>query len=493
MTRSNKTISIFVTTAVAVTSALFYCGWKKYKKYKKLQTAVEIKELGNKLFKEKKYEAALQKYFEAEKYTDKNDKEHLNILNNISLIHFLMRNFTEALAYTEKYLSIEKKNVKILKRRFDINKTMENDTETVTDAFILSILDPQKHSSLGKNTLNSVVERQTEERLQKSDVFPGKINILEFFETFPDISRIYYNSQEQKEELRSTEEFEDAESEKQTKQENKKLGYDEYKKIYLDYKSTSSASLFIRASIEHLLGNNEKAFDLIKKDIFYYSVILREYISVYLGEVKRTKEFIKLTETMKSDFSVLFYNTLIALQSHNMKYQSFLEKGLESYPLQFTVLKLVFLIQSKDYSAVEITLQSITVFSLPICAIACEYYLMVKKYAELSNLISEMVKIDENDPRISLFRGMMKDALEKEGVEQEFFKCIDIDSTFVKPYILLGNYLMKKNRTDCEKYFEQALDLSYQREDIDACLRSILLWNVQKRCIEKYPELFKES
>lgn len=484
MPKENKQLTIILTTVVAITGGLVYFGYKKYQKYNQLAKARKIKDEGNKMFKDKKYDKALEKYHESIKYTEKGDQEHMNILNNISLTYFLLKKYKESLSYSDKYLNIDKMNIKILKRRFETNRNLENNTETITDAFILSILDTEKFSTLGKTTLGNIVEKISDQKMEDIEVFPGEINVLEYFETFPEISKVYYNH------TNNDEKNNDQEKEKSSE---RILTYKDYKRIYKKNEDTNSAVLFIKASIEHLMGRNEKAYDLIKTDIFYYSVILREYLSVNIGEKKKSKEFKDVLKSKPDNFSVLFYNTLISLQLQEKEYLTSLEQGINLYPKQFLLLKMVFLIQSKEYSTLENLIDNIKEFSIPICAISCEYYIMVKKFDPIMKMLEIMNKIDKKDPRIPLFKGMLKEAKDESNADLDYSKCIDLDPTFVKPYILLGNYLMQNNDEKCEEVFQNGLEYAFQREDISSFIGSLLLWDVQKICTKRYPELFKNE
>ncbi|KRH93624.1 Tetratricopeptide repeat containing protein, Hsp40 [Pseudoloma neurophilia] len=545
-----------LTTVICVSSGLLYLGYKKYKEFKRTKQAKDIKQIGNQFFKEKNYEQALEKYQEALNLTEKSDYEHLKILNNISLTYFLLKKYKESLEYSDKYLEIDKINLRILKRRFETNRNMENNTETLTDAFILSILD-EKFATLGKTTLSGIVERITEQKMETLKVFPGKIAVQEYFDTFPEISKVYHSNmaqegkqpavsenslqkegkhpamsetslqkdkkqpavletslqkegkhpaisetslQKDKKQSAMSENSLQKEIDQGTK--NKKppqklrksdgdqLSYKDFKKIYKS-DSTCSAVLFIKASIEHLSGRNEKALEIIKNDVFYYSIILKEYLKINMGEKILSEDFKNLVQTKSDNFSVLFYNTLILLQLHRPEYTEFLEKGIQLFPMQFTLLKMVFLIQSKDYNSLEQVLDNLQVHSIPICAISCEYYIMAKKHDKLLDMIEKMKEIDPNDSRIPLFKGMLKEEKKEDGVDEEFSKCIEIEPTFVKPYILLGNYQMQNNDQKCEETFLTGLEYAFQREDVASFIGSLLLWDVQKICTQRYPQLFK--
>lgn len=500
MSDNKKQWAVLLASATAIGSTVVYFGYKKYKQIKQLSKAKEIKKQGNVLFKDKKYSECLEKYKEAIKMTNESDQEYFNILNNISLTHFILRQYEESLEYSNSYLKIDKNNIKILKRRFETNRNLENNTETLTDAFILSVLEPEKFKTLGKSTLSGIVETLTEQRMKNFTVFPGKISISEYFETFPDISSIYQKNMEtERNKTENQDNLSDNPQESSNTQQNNNikmnnnksaLTYRNFKRIYKNEKSTCSSVLFIKASIEHLLNHNNEALLIIKNDVFYYSVLLREYLNVNMGAKKRSKEFESLIKEKGDDFSVLFYNTLISLQLHDSNYTNLLEKGIKLYPLQFILLKMVFLIQSKNYSSLETLFKDIKIFSIPICAISCEYFLMVKKYDKLTEMIKKMEEIDGKDPRIPLFLGMLKEAQDEDPSER-FSECIQKDSTFVKSYILLGNYQMQNNDDKCEQTFLNGLEYAFQREDISSLLGSLLLWDVQQNCTLRYPELFK--
>lgn len=488
MSHDKKQWAVLIASVTAIGSAIVYFGYKKYKKFKLVSRAKEIKNEGNGLFKNKKYHECLEKYKEAIKLTDESDLEYLNILNNISLTYFILRQYEESLVYSNLYLKIDKKNVKILKRRFETNRNLENNTETLTDAFILSVLEPEKFKTLGKGTLSGIVENLTEQKMKTLTALPGKISVCEYFDTFPDISAMYHKNMETEKNKEHTSSYKNNTS--LDKNGRSLLTYRNIKGIYRNEKSTCSSVLFIKASIEHLLNHNDKALSIIKDDVFYYSIILREYLKVNLGERKKSKEFEELIKERGDEFAVLFYNTLISLQLHDTNYTQLLEKGLELYPIPFTMLKMIFLIQTKDYTTLESVLDDIKEYSIPICAISCEYFLMVNKYNKLTEMINKMKEIDEKDPRIPLFLGMLKEA-QNEDPSEHFSECIERDCTFVKPYLLLGNYQMQNNDEKCEETFQTGLEYAVQREDVSSFIGALLLWDVQKNCTRQYPELFK--
>lgn len=535
MTNGNKKLGAFVFTALTtVTAALFYYGYKKYRERKRLALGVSIKEEGNLHYKNKEYASALEKYLIALSYTRTCDGEHLNILNNISLTYILLRNYEEALIYTNRFLALDRKNARVLKRRYEIHKSLEMLLESVSDAFIAGFLDGSQYGSLGKSALESIVEKEVENIMDRKNVFPSKINVEEYFETFPDVSKLFVkhgvegtvenaeqegeNAQKLSEEVSSGGEeagdqtgdehgIMEAESrnkmyatsnlgtaeviDEQTGEINhKKLRYENYKQIYAS-KEKNSLVLFIKASIEHLKGNNESALSIIKNDVFYYSVILREYLTVLLGGWKISREFLTLMKKRESDLSVLFYSTLIYLQLNDMNYLKCLDKGLKSYPDQFYILRICDLIQNKEYNRVEKILKDLKMETIALMSLACEFYFLIKKYDAVPDLIIRMQGIDKEDPRAYLFRAMLRAEKNEEGVKEDILKCLEIDKTFMKPCIILGNYLMKRNDNECVKYFEMARDLSGVKGDVEAAIQALVLLRVQDMCVKEYPDLFK--
>ncbi|ELQ74539.1 Tetratricopeptide repeat containing protein, Hsp40 [Trachipleistophora hominis] len=538
---NNKKLSTFIlTTVTAVTAALFYYGYKKYRERKRLALGISIKEEGNAHYRNKEYAKALEKYNLALSYTRTCDEEHLNILNNIALTYILLRNYEEALIYTNRFLALDRKNARVVKRRYEIHVALEMPLESVRDAFIAGFLDDNQYGRLGRTALESVAGRETKSVMEKKNVFPSKINVEEYFDTFPGVNRLFLekSSSEKNDgqkggvdhkdvkEIHESREKDDGQKggvdhkdvkeiyESREKDDGQKGGvyddsrnnitevpdlqnkngrkmqYEDYKKIYAS-KETNSLTLFVKASIEHLKGNNERALSLIKNDVFYYSVILREYLTVLLGERKISKEFLVLMKKRENDLSTLFYAMLIYLKLNDMNYLTCLDKGLQSYPNQFYVLRIWDLIHNKEYNRAEKVLKSLKMETIALMSLACEFYFLIKKYDDVPALIDKMQRMSASDPRAYLFRAMLKIEKNEDGVKEELTKCFELDKTFMKPYIVLGNYLMKRNDKECVKYFEMARDMSGVKDDVEAAVQALILLQVQDMCVKEYPDLFE--
>lgn len=507
MSCNNRRLGTAILTAfTAAATALFFYGYKVYKEKQRLKIGILLKEEGNAYYKSKEYLMALEKYMCALPYIPVNNVEYMNILNNLSLTYMILRNYDEALMYTNKFLKCDKNNVKMLKRRHEIHKALEMPLESVCDAFIVGFLTNSESKNLGKNALESMVFRETEIILAQRKNLPSKINLEEYFDTFPDMYQFFeeYKTQmvERYENNDSIHVFsanynmdisDSAHGSSFVGCRRQKLLYDDYIEIFYS-DNTDSFTSFVKASMEHLQGNNELALSLIQDDdTFKYSVILKEYLTVLLNKRKISKEFLRFAQNNMDDLSVLFYTTLMYLHLYDMKYLEFLDIGVRKFPDLFNILKICNLIQNKEYDKTEEVLNNIRIETIALLSLSCEFYFLTKKLGYIPKLVEKMLEIDASDPRPYLFRAMLKEANDEDGVESEIMFCIEKDQTFIKPYLFLGDYLMKKNNKKCADYFELAKSKSCVREDVETAVKSLILLKVHDACMKEYPELFKQQ
>lgn len=424
----------------------------------------------------------------------------------------------------------------MLVRRHEIHNVLEMNVESIGDALIAGMLDDKKYADLGKNALDNNVNKEVESIMETRNVFPSKINTEKCFNTCPKVEELFYewiakdenyhliveaeylqskninkesdddigdkqgNDDEKIKSLKEDESSnrieDDTRSEMVDRENNDMHRRKEYKFYYSTLKLINELEcndiivLFIKACIEHLKGKNMKAHSIIKNDVFYYSKILNEYLAIPLGAKEISTEFKRVMKSNSDDKSVLFYSTLIYLQLHDMKYVETLAQGVMKYLTLFYTLKICYLIQNKEYEKVRDIIEQVKDVTIPLLSLFCEFYFFNKEYENVPFILEKMEKINEEDPRILLFNAMLKEAINEEGVKEEILSCIKKDETFIKPLLVLVNYLMNKNEKECIKFFEMAKESSCLKEDVALAVNSLFIMKVQDYCVKEYPKLF---
>ncbi|KAF7683891.1 Protein unc-45 like protein A [Astathelohania contejeani] len=482
----NRNFNIALTTlALGIGTLVFF--YRKYKNSKKEPAkANELREEGNKLFKMKKYHDAIKIYQETLGHLESNNPERVSVLNNLALTSFILRNDEDSIKYSTAAFEIDQFNVKAIKRRFESYKRLKQRDEALEDIFLCGLLsknkkeDAEKYKNVANEYLNEVVDEKIRKEWDPKKVFPSSVLFDEFFDTFPALF-------DQLREKYSEYDFTELEELMKNKR---------YEKIFqLDI---SVYNKFIIAGIFYIRKMNDKSINLLEKDDFIYSVLLKEYIKSFDKDYIIPPEFVELVKNYKNDVSVQYYAALIYsnIKDEN-NYKACIDIALNKPNNSFVYAhKLCAELKepvSEDY--IDLVTNTIKKYNdkMDILGISAELYIHLNQLDTALSIIELIKRYYPNDPRTLLFQSLgceiKKD--KKEAIKY-LERAIEIDPKYFKPYLYIGNYLMMNNDSRCKEYYEKGFRYASNYEEAYSVMQPMVLMDVQSRILSKYPKLMSD-
>ncbi|KAI5149916.1 hypothetical protein ENBRE01_1196 [Enteropsectra breve] len=147
--------------------------------------------------------------------------------------------------------------------------------------------------------------------------------------------------------------------------------------------------------------------------------------------------------------------------------------------------------EGRKEDAKRLIQEGIKLFSTDISmyCIAIEYLLSLGEIDASMKLLSDMIRIRENDPRVWLFRYLI--SKEEGAPELEYLNSgIRADPRYFKLYFYLGNHVLGSDLS--LQAFTQALECARTFEEVYAAHQLLLVVEIQNELIREYPNLFEK-